>query len=200
VVPPNFFAATLSSSHLFFPKRKSACLIFLDFLPQMFKIAEKCLLVAGLLAEFVPSVIAVSFPATSGPYNTSIATTQLIDHDRLDSYAPTPRPRTLMISLFHPVHPAACCPYPTPYMDPISATFEDEQYAQDGVPAGTFSSLSLEACKSFPTSKSSCSVKGSNYPLILFSPGLGNTRLLYSAMAQQCVFHGFCSSFILSLR
>jgi hypothetical protein len=105
----------------------------------------------------------------------------------LDPYAPTPQPRTLMISLFHPVPPAACCPSLTPYMDPITATFEDEQYAHAGIPAGAFGSLNLQTCK--PCTKSTSSrVKGPKYPLVLFSPGLGNTRLLHSAMAQQYVY------------
>jgi hypothetical protein len=141
----------------------------------------------------------VSFPATGGPYNTSIATTQLVDHHRLDPYAATPQPRTLMISLFHPVPPPSCCPSLTSYMDPISATFEDEQYAQAGIPAGAFGSLTLQACMPCPSSDSSRRVKGPKFPLILFSPGLGNSRLLHSAMAQQCVFPTFCSPLIRAL-
>ncbi|RYP71473.1 hypothetical protein DL769_004698 [Monosporascus sp. CRB-8-3] len=148
---------------------------------------------AALFTQLLPSIGAVSFSATIGLYNTSIATTQLIDHHRLDPYAPTPQPRTLMISLFHPVPPVACRPSLTPYMDPISATFEDEQYAQAGIPAGAFGSLTLQSCKPRPgpNSHSGRRVKESKYPLVLFSPGLGNTRLLYSAMAQKLSSTGY---------
>ncbi len=163
----------------------------------MFNSSDKCLLLVGLFAQLLPSIVgAVSFPAPEGLFNTSIATTQLIDHHRLDQYAPTPQPRTLMISLFHPVPPAACCLSLTTYMDPISATFEDEEYAPVGVPAGAFSSLTLQSCKPYPASNPSRRVKSPNYPLVLFSPGLGNSRLLYSAMAQQYVFPTFCFSLI----
>ncbi|GFF48957.1 probable 1-alkyl-2-acetylglycerophosphocholine esterase [Aspergillus lentulus] len=158
---------------------------------MMFNLSAKHLMLAALFySQLLLSSNAVSFPSTVGPYNTSIATTQLIDHHRLDPYAPTPQPRTLMISLFHPVPPAACCPSLTSYMDPITATFEDEQYAQAGIPAGAFGSLNLQTCK--PCTKSTSSrVKGPKYPLVLFSPGLGNTRLLYSAMAQQLSSTGY---------
>ncbi|RYP92186.1 hypothetical protein DL770_001693 [Monosporascus sp. CRB-9-2] len=151
------------------------------------------LMLAALFTQLLPSISAVSFPGTIGPYNTSIATTQLIDHRRLDPYAATPQPRTLMISLFHPVPPAACCPSLTPYMDPISADFEDGQYAQAGIPAGAFGSLTLQTCKPCPgpNSNSRRRVKASKYPLVIFSPGMGNTRLLYSAMAQQLSSTGY---------
>ncbi|OOQ87298.1 PAF acetylhydrolase family protein [Penicillium brasilianum] len=158
---------------------------------MMFKLSKQRLLLAGLFAQLLPSIGAVSFPAAVGSFNTSIATTQLIDHHRVDPYAPTPQPRTLMISLFHPVPPASCCLSPTPYMDPISATFEDEEYAPVGVPAGAFGSLTLQTCKFCPASNPSRCVKGSDYPLVLFSSGLGNSRLLYSAMAQQLSSTGY---------
>ncbi|RYP02219.1 hypothetical protein DL764_005899 [Monosporascus ibericus] len=158
---------------------------------MMFKLSEKHLMLAALFTQLLPSISAVSFPATIGLYNTSIATTQLIDHRRLDPYAPTAQPRTLMISVFHPVPPAACYSSLTPYMDRISANFEDEQYAQAGIPAGAFGSLTLQTCEPFPWPNSRGRVKWSKYPLVLFSPGLGNTRLLHSAMAQQLASTGY---------
>ncbi|KAB8232381.1 hypothetical protein ETB97_001834 [Aspergillus alliaceus] len=159
----------------------------------MFKLSATLLMLATLFAQLLPSINAVSFPAAIGRYNTSFATTQLIDYDRADPYAPTPQPRTLMISLFHPVLHAPCHPLLAPYMDPISAAFEDEQYAPAGIPAGAFGSLTLQTCKHLPEriSGSGRPVKGSQYPLILFSPGLGNTRLLYSAMAQRLSSTGY---------
>lgn len=163
---------------------------------MMFKLRDKYLLLAGLFTQLLPSIGAVSFPAGLGSFNTSVATTKLIDRHRLDPNAQTPQPRTLMVSLFHPVPPAACRPSLMSYMNPISATFEDEAFAPIGVPAGAFGSLTLQTCKPCPASNASCHVKGSNYPLVLFSPGLGRSRLLYSAMAQQYVFPSFCFSLI----
>ncbi|KAH2564241.1 hypothetical protein V6000_000041 [Aspergillus fumigatus] len=157
----------------------------------MLNLSAKHLMFAALFARLLRNSNAVPFPGTVGPYHTSIATTQLIDHHRLDPYAPTPQPRTLMISLFHPVRPAACCPSRTSDMDPVTATFEDEQYAQAGIPAGAFGSLSLQNCKPCPNATSRRRVKGPEFPLVVFSPGLGNTRLLHSVMAQQLSSTGY---------
>lgn len=88
-------------------------------------------------------------------------------------------------------------------MDPLTASWTDEQYAGFGVPAGTFESLNLLSCP--PTAKSkprnsenrhdlevrSRTQKAGEYPLVLFSSGLGNLRLFYSAMAQQIASQGY---------
>lgn len=144
--------------------------------------AEHLIQVTLVFAQLFLTIDAVSFPLPAGSYRTSLTKAELIDHQRPDPYATTPQPRSLVISLFYPVSPAACSPTLAPYMDPITAAFEDTEYAQDGVPAGAFESLNLQVCHS-PRP-----VELSIYPLVLFSPGMGNTRLLYSAMAQQCVF------------
>jgi hypothetical protein len=154
----------------------------------MLKIAPKHLMQTALVwAEFLPTTDAVCFPSPVCPYNTSVATAELIDYRRLDPYAPIPQPRALMISLFHPVSPAACSLDLTPYMDPITAAFEDAEYAPDGVQPGAVESLYLQMCHPHPKSNlhSGRRDQVSTYPLVLFSPGMGNTRLFYSAMAQQ---------------
>lgn len=144
--------------------------------------AELRMQVALAFAQLFLTIDAVSFPPPAGSYGISLTKAELIDHQRLDPYAPTPQPRSLMISLLYPVSPTACSPYLAPYMDPITAAFEDIEYAQDGVPAGAFESLNLQGCQSLRP------VELSIHPLVLFSPGMGDTRLFYSAMAQQCVF------------
>ncbi|KAF7597154.1 hypothetical protein BBP40_009493 [Aspergillus hancockii] len=159
----------------------------------MFQPSTKHLVLAAVFTQFLTSIRALSFPVTTGRYNTSIVATQLIDHDRLDFHGPTPQPRTLMISLFHPVPPTECCPSLTPYMDPITAAFEDAYYAEAGLPAGSFGSLALQTCRlrPEPNAKSGRGARASTYPLILFSPGSGNSRLLYSAIAQQLSSTGY---------
>ncbi|KAL5366605.1 PAF acetylhydrolase family protein [Aspergillus floccosus] len=131
--------------------------------------SDKYLLLAALVTQLLPSIGAVSFPATGGLYNASIATAQLVDHHPTysDNLSLSSRPSTKL------------------------ATFEDEQYAQAGIPAGAFGLLTLQTCMPCPSSDSSRRVKGPKFPLILFSPGLGNSRLLYGAMAQQLSSTGY---------
>jgi hypothetical protein len=151
-------------------------------------IALKDLLhVVPLLAELCLCGNAVPFSHPVGPYNTSIITSELVDRHRLDPYAPSIQPRALMISVFHPVSSAMCDLYQEPYMDLVTAAFEDSKYADVGVLPGAVESLTLETCQRRLNRHQNPNplVRASTYPLILFSPGMGNTRLIYNAMAQQ---------------
>jgi dienelactone hydrolase len=142
------------------------------------------LLRTGLCLGHIFSVAAVSFPLPSGQFNTSIKTVQLTDYSRLDPYAPTRQFRTLMVSIFHP---SECTASMTPYMDAITAAYLDSEYSQYGIPAGTFEALNLQAC----SPSGADDVSKSPYPILLFSPGMGDTRLIYSALAQQVSSAGY---------
>jgi pimeloyl-ACP methyl ester carboxylesterase len=80
-----------------------------------------------------------------------------------------------------------CLDLPSPYMPETTAAFLDAEYSAYGIPNNTFASFDLIACK--PRGRSS--VKNKSFPTVLFSPGLGNSRLLYSAMAQSLASEGF---------
>jgi pimeloyl-ACP methyl ester carboxylesterase len=139
---------------------------------------------------------AANFPLPSGPFNTTLTISQLTDHTCLDHYSPTPGPRSLMVSIFQP---STCIAIPTPYMDPITAAWTDTQLAEYGIPAGTFESLYLQTC---PHSSHHTSPKlrseirnrrrrNEKFPLLIFSPGLGDPRLYYSALAQEIASKGY---------
>lgn len=151
----------------------------------------------------LPAVLAATFPPPSGPFNTSLTITEVTDYTRLDPYSPTPSPRSLMISIFKP---QTCIATPTPYMDPITAAWTDSQFAEYGIPNGTFESLHLLTCPSSDSNplkpipkpnrykeirRETKTEKDDKFPLLLFSPGLGNPRLYYSAIAQQISSRGY---------
>lgn len=127
---------------------------------------------------------AFSFPAPNGPYNTSITTTALTDKHRLDPFAPNLQSRALMISIFTPVHPSSCNASFSPYMESSTAAFEDARLEAYGLPSRVFESLSLQTCQQE-------SLDLPDFPIILFSPAAGTTRLFYSAMAQQIASAGY---------
>ncbi|KAH7409699.1 PAF acetylhydrolase family protein [Cadophora sp. MPI-SDFR-AT-0126] len=139
---------------------------------------------AGLVLAGVLQAAAISLPPPTGPYNTTLTTFKLTDKSRLDPYAPIKTPRALMISVFNPLPASQCSALLTPYMDPITAELKDALYAPLGIPAGTFGSINLQTCKSNPRSAEA-------YPIVIFSPGSGNSRLGYSAMAQQVSSAGY---------
>lgn len=139
---------------------------------------------ASILARLSQASHEVSFHAPTGPYNTSLITAELIDNNRLDPFAPTRVPRALMVSMFTPVAPSSCTSSLSPYMDPVTAAFEDAQLEAYGLPSGIFESLHLQTCER----KSENRVES---PIILFSPAAGTTRLFYSTMAQQIASAGY---------
>lgn len=148
----------------------------------------RSLLIVGLFS----AVNAATFPPPSGPFNTTLSTAKLVDKHRNDPYSPVPTPRAIMISIFRPTAPSKCEPIEVDYMEPLTAAFQDEEFGSFGIPAGTFESLKLQVCKPTVWNPSSrCSRHGSyeKYPLLLLSPGLGRTRLLYSAIAQEYAYH-----------
>jgi pimeloyl-ACP methyl ester carboxylesterase len=137
------------------------------------------------------TTIAVNLPRPDGRYGTGSSQAMLIDHSRRDPYAAAAgvkQDRKLMVSTFYPVALREhCLDLPSPYMPETTAAFLDAEYSAYGIPNNTFASFDLIACK--PRGRSS--VKNKYFPTVLFSPGLGNSRILYSAMAQSLASEGF---------
>jgi predicted dienelactone hydrolase len=139
-----------------------------------------------LACAAVTSAIIVRPPL--GEYGVATTTMELVDHSRNDSYAPKPEHRRIMVSAYFPATSLKKCqPVVLPYMTPATATVYDEMYAPLGIPNGTFGSLELSTC-AFPRKDRS---RRKNFPIVLFSPGLGNSRLQYGAMAQSLASQGF---------
>ncbi|KAK2059755.1 PAF acetylhydrolase [Colletotrichum caudatum] len=147
-------------------------------------------LILGALAAATQAVL-VSPP--TGPYAVSMSVQSLTDSTRLDPYAPRnePHSRQVMISTFSPVDEAKtpCHGWKrVPYMTPLVAKAYDELGTVVGLPNGTFSAFEMEFCQ---MSARSCRRNHSRFPLVLFSPGWGNPRLLYGAMVREIASHGF---------
>ncbi|KAF2867094.1 Alpha/Beta hydrolase protein, partial [Massariosphaeria phaeospora] len=141
---------------------------------------------------FTSSVLGkLVLPPPSGSYAVLHSSLKLTDHDRTDPYDPNHGKRNTMISLYYPI-PHASCPRTcvTPYMPPTTASFVDAYASQFGAPNGTFGSIQMQVCCN-TTSPASASTNVAQYPLVLFSPGLGATRLLYSALAQRLASEGY---------
>lgn len=138
----------------------------------------------------VSTVAALTLPAPDGKYGTASSVTLLTDTSRQDPYAEEsgkPHFRKVMVSSFYPAALRKdCTDFTSLYMPNNTATFYDEQLGPLGVPAETFSSLHLTNCNA----RSQHGLKNQQFPVVLFSPGLGNSRLIYSAMAQALASKG----------
>ena len=134
---------------------------------------------------------AISLPRPDGRFGTGSSQVMLVDQSRRDPFAAAAgikQNRKLMVSLFYPVSlREQCLDLPSQYMPEATAAFIEAEYQAFGVPNNTFASLDLVQCRP----RGRLSVRKQLFPTVLFSPGLGNSRLLYSAMAQSVASEGF---------
>jgi pimeloyl-ACP methyl ester carboxylesterase len=137
------------------------------------------------------AVTAINLPRPGGRFGTGTSRTMLVDHSRRDPFAAAAgitQDRRLMVSSFYPValH-EQCLDLVSPYMPEATALFLDTEYKAFAAPNNSFTSLGLVSCKP----RGRLNSIGKLFPTVLFSPGLSNSRLLYSAMAQSLASEGF---------
>jgi dienelactone hydrolase len=102
-----------------------------------------------------------------------------------DPFHPGQERRRLMLSAFYPAgEKEQCEPIAFPYMPPKTAAAYDAMYASLGVPKNSFASVEMALCK--PSEE-----QGAEYPLVLFSPGMGDSRLVYNFIAASLASEGY---------
>lgn len=143
-----------------------------------------------LVAYFLWRCKALLIPEPHGQYTIALSTAKLIDESRIDPYDPNNGKRAVMISLFYPIDRKECnqtCL--VPYTPPITAAYFDAEIATFGISSnGTFESFQLQVCCK-PSLKAAEDV--TKFPLVLFSAGLGGSRLKYNVVAQNLASAGY---------
>ncbi|OQE41964.1 hypothetical protein PENCOP_c004G05909 [Penicillium coprophilum] len=91
-----------------------------------------------------------------------------------------------MVTTFTPVN---CGIVPsTSYIPNATARYEDETYQSFGIPPGTFESFHIQT----QTQQQPPPFKSHrNYPVVLFSPALATSRLMYTLLLQEIASNGF---------
>ncbi|KAG5985452.1 hypothetical protein E4U55_000014 [Claviceps digitariae] len=120
------------------------------------------------------------------------------------SSSPSPKGRQLLLSVFLPVdipHAESPCPRLTiPYMTPRVAADYGAQAAQAGLPADLYAQFRMQVCDPAslslplplpPRCRHRCVRPGRKYPVVLFTPGLQESRLLYGAGARSLASRGY---------
>jgi hypothetical protein len=143
-----------------------------------------------IVALFTVQLQAVIIPGPPGPYPVSYEVHDLTDESRWDIYAPSnsSHKRRIIVSSYTPIgKEEECVPTELAYMPP-QTTIEYGLYAADnGLPNDIFEDIQLEFCQ-----LSKCKQNGKpSFPLVLFSPGLSASRLLYSNQARALASYGF---------
>jgi hypothetical protein len=124
-------------------------------------------------------------PQGTGPYQTSLTISELVDDSRQDPFNTT-HVRRLMISRFDPVPTNSCTLTTVPYFTPATAAAENDILASYDYPR-IFDDFALQVCVQTNTS----SARNATFPIALYSPGLNTTRLFGSSIAQELASHGF---------
>ncbi|RWA06609.1 hypothetical protein EKO27_g8491 [Xylaria grammica] len=125
----------------------------------------------------------VIVPELTGPYRVGTTVLELVDYSRQDPFAPTPRPRDLVISLFYPTdghskHPKNCTL--APQFPPATAAMIDVFINNTGLAE----TVTTRSCIGSPLSRP-------DLPLLFLGPGLGNPRLFHSDFAGEIASHGW---------
>lgn len=145
-----------------------------------------------LLPAFASIVGALLLPNPDGPYPVAMRVHTLTDKNRVDPYAPNATDkRQILVSVFWPIDKSKeCSPETVPYMPPATAQAYGLWASSNGFSNDTFSQFQLEVCGVSNVKGCRARTK-SQYPLVLLSPGSGNSRLLHSAMAKSLSSYGY---------
>ncbi|KAI1200342.1 platelet-activating factor acetylhydrolase [Nemania serpens] len=125
----------------------------------------------------------VLVPELTGPHKVGTTVLELIDRSRQDPFIPTPQSRDLVVSLFYPTYgrpeDARNCTL-APQFPPATAAALDVFINNPGLAE----TIVTRSCVGRPLSRP-------DLPLLLVSPGLGNSRLFYSDLAAEMASQGW---------
>ncbi|KAL1924931.1 uncharacterized protein VTP21DRAFT_4585 [Calcarisporiella thermophila] len=122
----------------------------------------------------------LSLPKTTGPHNVGTISTELLDEARSDPYAPSSQKRSLMIQFFYPTNTTKGFKL-APYMSAAAAQFYNQL---SNLPNNTFEQFQGRSYLGAP-------ITTSKLPVVLFSPGMGVSRFLYTAMVSNLASQGY---------
>ncbi|CAM1508688.1 Fc.00g055360.m01.CDS01 [Cosmosporella sp. VM-42] len=138
-----------------------------------------------LLFSTIAHAVLVTGP--SGPWPVSHQVVELTDESRWDPYAPenSPHKRRILTSFFLPIHvdQRKCEVDKIDYLPPETLETYGKVATGLGLPNTTFHGFELEFCRA-------SSKKQLPHPVVIFSPGFSNSRLLSSAQAQSLASQG----------
>jgi hypothetical protein len=134
---------------------------------------------------------AIVVPSDPGPFSVAMRVKALTDHERTDPSNNTAQ-RRVLLSVFWPVSASTKCSKDVvPYMSPATAASYGPLAKSAGLPENLFSSFELEFCGLPKNGGCRASKRAPRFPLVLFSPGLGESRLLYSVTAKSIAAQGY---------
>jgi len=155
---------------------------------QPFQLVSSLLLAAASLsyAATSSSGAGISLPTPPGPWKVGITAVEFTDPSRVDPFAPSATPRSLMLHVRYPIATSAGLKQ-SPYLQPNAAATAEGLYQ---LPAGIISTITTHAFLSGHLSHALTTADGS-VPILLFSPGSGSPEALYSVIQNAMASYGY---------
>lgn len=122
-------------------------------------------------------------PDPGGPFPVGTKDLHLVDHDRPDPWAPTPRPRELMAQVWYPAVPLGAH---AEYGDSAAA----EAYAKAATQLG-HGRVDPFLHRVRPSARLNAPVLPGRWPVLLYSPGRGSLRSSTTAIAEGLAARGY---------
>jgi len=135
-----------------------------------------------LIAGF--GVAAPQFPNLTGQYPVGTVNLEVVDNSRTDPFAPSPQPRALMVSVFYPASETAI----------TSGNYSFAPYFSSPKTAAAFDNYlgnSTEILEIVTRSYDQAPITKSDFPLLIFSHGLGSSRFMHRAQLEDLASHGW---------
>lgn len=137
---------------------------------------------------------ALLVPPPPGPYSVAVKSIELIDPSRIDPFAPEANTmRRFMASVYLPIDTKyGCKAQVVPYMPPLTASVYSQVSESLGLPQGVVQEFEMEFCDiSTVNLDVSHRERKKEFPVAVFSPGFGGTRLVYGALARSVASLGY---------
>ncbi|MFF2087833.1 alpha/beta hydrolase family protein [Nocardia sp. NPDC058176] len=129
--------------------------------------------------------VVVTLPAPTGDHAIGVVDLHLVDAERRDPYVPAQQ-RELMISIWYPAADTSAAP-----VRPWMATDIARIYAEDLASVGVPSADSWALAPSRGRLDAPADISRGARPIVLFSPGMGLSRELSTAQAEDLASHGY---------
>jgi len=135
---------------------------------------------------------ALLVPPPPGPFSVAVKNFELVDPSRIEPFAPeADAKRRFMASAYLPVDTRyECEAQVVAYMPALTASVFARLGESLGLPQELVGMFEMEFCD-ITTVKLDVDAKKREFPVAVFSPGFGGTRLVYGALARSLASLGY---------
>ncbi|EGU89192.1 hypothetical protein FOPG_16133 [Fusarium oxysporum f. sp. conglutinans race 2 54008] len=145
------------------------------------------------LLTFLKASQALLVPPPPGPFDVAVKNFELIDTNRIDTFAPKPNTkRRIMVSAYLPIDAQyGCKDEVVPYAPALTAKAYGKVAGTLGLPENIVKDFEMKVCNISSVKPKRFHKPKKEYPVALFSPGYQGSRLVYGAMARSLASLGY---------